>query len=475
MKRSLRAIAVALTLAAPAVARDHESDSSALKAIHAALAPSVVQVDAVVQSAAKSGIDLDVPKSFFGVVTARDGQRSTIVCPGEFFDQDSALDSRVTSVTVRVAGGKDFPAEFLAQDDDVALAFLRVDDADFPGRPAQFAADDAVVPGDFVATVRLAGPSFGFVPYVDAFLVSAIVDEPRCFVSTFGISDSLGAPVAAFDGRVIGVIGMMRLGADSTRRDPATGAHETSLFAPVFGSDPSAREVVIVPIATFRDRLAGPRAAATPSRPAWLGVEMQVLLPEVRRLLALDDAFRAVQVTRVLPDSPAAAAGVQPLDLVFAIDDRPLECVTDADLRGVKERIAPHAPGDAIRLSIRRGSDTRELPVTLADVPVAAAAAKSAESDYLGVRARDLVYADRAELELASGAGGARLTAVKPAGRAGLAGARVGDLVLSVNGAGVASAAELADRVGAARATPASGPIVLFVRRGRETRFLKVE
>ncbi len=472
-RRSLVALALLAALAGSAGsarAFDHEKDSAALRSIHAALAPSVVQVDAVVRTGVQSGVELDVEKSFFGVVSARDGARAVILCPGEFFDQGSALDARVASVRVRVAGGREFDGEFLGQDDDVALAFVRVDDAEFDAAPAAFAADDAVLAGDFVATVRLAGPSFGHAAFIDAFLVSATVAEPRCFVSTFGLSDSLGAPVAAFDGRVIGMVLFQRLGGGSVRRDPATGARETSLFAPVFGSDPESREVVIVPVSAFRDRLGGPRAASPAEAPkAWLGVEMQVVLPEVRRMLGLAEPFRGVEVTRVLPGSPADAAGLRPLDLVSAIDGVPFDCVREKDVRVVRERLAERSPGDTMRLAVRRGAEELAVDVLLGVVPAPASAAKTAESDLLGLRARDLVYADRADLELEAGTGGARLLAVKPAGRAGLSGARVGDVVLEVNGEKVKGAADLAARAGGG-----GRETVLFIRRGRETRFVKI-
>jgi regulator of sigma E protease len=64
-------------------------------------------------------------------------------------------------------------------------------------------------------------------------------------------------------------------------------------------------------------------------------------------------------VGRVFPDSPAAAAGIQPRDLITAVDGRPL-----LSLASLSEYLDTHAAGVPIEVTVQRGAETLELNVT---------------------------------------------------------------------------------------------------------------
>jgi regulator of sigma E protease len=64
-------------------------------------------------------------------------------------------------------------------------------------------------------------------------------------------------------------------------------------------------------------------------------------------------------VGRVFPDSPAAAAGIQPRDLITAVDGRPL-----LSLASLSEYLDTHATGVPIEVSVQRGAETLKLSVT---------------------------------------------------------------------------------------------------------------
>ena len=68
-----------------------------------------------------------------------------------------------------------------------------------------------------------------------------------------------------------------------------------------------------------------------------------------------------VRVARVLDGSPAAAAGIQAGDILVALDGRPI-----SGLRDFSETLKAHAPGDTVRLTLRRGTETIQLTATLA-------------------------------------------------------------------------------------------------------------
>lgn len=69
-----------------------------------------------------------------------------------------------------------------------------------------------------------------------------------------------------------------------------------------------------------------------PERPAkaWLGVNTQVLTRDLAEALGLEGK-KGVRVTQVLPDSPAAKAGVQPGDVFFKLDSEAINAITPSD------------------------------------------------------------------------------------------------------------------------------------------------
>src|SRR5438477_7895384 len=92
-------------------------------------------------------------------------------------------------------------------------------------------------------------------------------------------------------------------------------------------------------------------------RRAYLGIAggPRPLPPRVRSRFDID---AAVEVVEVLPDSPAARAGLRPEDLIVAVDDKPTASVYDLQRLMVAELI-----GTAIPITVVR--DGRELELSL--------------------------------------------------------------------------------------------------------------
>ena len=68
-----------------------------------------------------------------------------------------------------------------------------------------------------------------------------------------------------------------------------------------------------------------------------------------------------LEITSVVPDGPAAAAGLRPGDIITEIDGAPAtttERLVLTSLRG--------APGDTVTLTFRRGDGTQETDLVLA-------------------------------------------------------------------------------------------------------------
>ncbi|MCE7973789.1 MAG: PDZ domain-containing protein [Leptolyngbya sp. PLA1] len=99
-----------------------------------------------------------------------------------------------------------------------------------------------------------------------------------------------------------------------------------------------------------------------------------------------EDERGTVRVGRVVPDSPAAAAGLKAGDQITAASGQP---VREADqLRGV---INSASPGDTLELQVLRGDESLSIAVTLGAMPrdLAARQYNQAIRDELGLMLRD--------------------------------------------------------------------------------------
>ena len=90
-----------------------------------------------------------------------------------------------------------------------------------------------------------------------------------------------------------------------------------------------------------------------------LGVEVQDLTPDIAEALRLDVPGGAV-ISRVEPGSPARRAGLQPGDVIIAIDDGAVQ--NSSDLRN---RIGLTPVGQTIRLTILRNGNRQTVDVKI--------------------------------------------------------------------------------------------------------------
>lgn len=126
---------------------------------------------------------------------------------------------------------------------------------------------------------------------------------------------------------------------------PAVLALSALFFAPVFAEEPAPQEV---PKPAEKPKPGGNKGKGK----AYLGVQME----------AAEEGESGIIVKGVLPDSPAAAAGIREGDVLLEADGKPVG--TPETLGG---QIAEKAPGDAVKFRVRREGEegkTEELELT---------------------------------------------------------------------------------------------------------------
>src|SRR5262245_5749837 len=95
----------------------------------------------------------------------------------------------------------------------------------------------------------------------------------------------------------------------------------------------------------------------------WLGVSVQTMTPELARSFGSSTSHGAL-IGDVVPESPAARAGLRRGDIVLAVDGEPV-----ADSRRLTLRISQAAPGTAVELKLLRDGREQNVRVTLGELP----------------------------------------------------------------------------------------------------------
>ncbi len=99
----------------------------------------------------------------------------------------------------------------------------------------------------------------------------------------------------------------------------------------------------------------------------WLGVSIQEVGEELAERLSATfgvESGTGVLVVEAIRGGPAEAAGLRPNDVVVKLDNQPIW-----EVRQLQKIIRSSAPGRSIRLTILRGRERVQVPVTVGHMP----------------------------------------------------------------------------------------------------------
>lgn len=251
--------------------------------------------------------------------------------------------------------GRQFPGEVYGVDTLTDLAIVKIDAADLPVAPIGSSAD--LEPGQVAIAI---GNPLGYENTVTTGVVSGLGRRITASDATQTSAETLnnliqtdaainpgnsGGPLVNSAGQVIGV-------------NTAVSTNAQGLgFA--------------IPIDVARPIMEQALAGEELTRP-WIGVYYVPVDPAIAAEQDLPVEYGALISSSgggnpVFPGSPAERAGLQAGDIIVSVDGQQLSA--DSDLSTL---ILPHAPGDTISLRVLRDNSTREVEVTLGELPPSA-------------------------------------------------------------------------------------------------------
>jgi serine protease Do len=199
----------------------------------------------------------------------------------------------------------------------------------------------------------------------------------------------------------------------------------------------------------------------------FLGVFIQDLNPALAEKFGMKSS-KGVLISDVMPDGPAAQAGIRTGDVILEVDGTPVDSA--ARLRLV---IASKGGDGRVEIELLRDGRRRTLKVQLGEKDAPRARGQRAEPDEeaLGLRLAPLDDAARQRFGLDDTATqGALVVAIQPGSPAARAGLRPGDVIVEVNRASVDDPAAAVERL-----DEAEGDILLRVVRRGASIFLVID
>jgi serine protease Do len=422
-------------------------------------------------------------------VTETELERRPSVAYGTVVDSNGTIILPSAAIDLRISPGqmKDFkvyvpgdpegtPAQYLGRDAYTGWHFVRaspsilgrlVPVAAFagPGAPAEVALADEVW------GIGLRNKDEDFTPYILQSHVALLQQLPQLTAIAQQEVAGPGLPVFDRQGRFVG------LGASSFGQTFLEFSGMERGGAPIMlvNLEESSAFLVAGEVLPYTGRIPG-NAFGRPL--AWLGAYgLEPMDREVAAFLRLESQSGAV-VSEVLEGSPAERAGLKARDIILGVDGKPLprfkpdRVVVDY----VDRLIAARAPGEAMSLSVLRGSERIELKATLAEEPRLVREAERKYFEKIGFTAREFVYGDAVARHAATAAlGGVVAHLVKPNSPADIAGLRPDDWIKEIDGSEVRDFASAVDKLTAIEKDPQRAETVFLVSRGSDTAVLRIK
>ncbi|WP_343655632.1 DegQ family serine endoprotease [Paraburkholderia caribensis] len=349
------------------------------------------------------------------------------------------------TIYVTLTDKREFKAKLIGVDDRTDVAVVKINATNLPTVP--IGDSNKVRVGEWVVAI---GSPFGLENTVTAGIVSAKGRDTGDYLPFIQTDVAVnpgnsGGPLINLQGEVIGI---------NSQIYSRTGGFMGISFA--------------IPIDEAM-RVADQLKTAGKVTRGRIAVAIGEVTKDVADSLGLPKAQGAL-VSSVEPGGPADKAGVQPGDIILKFNGHNVDTATD-----LPRMVGDTKPGTKATITLWRKGQTRELPVTVAEMqpdktakvdPKKAPTPKPRASNALGVAVSDIPADQMKTLKLRNGV---QVDAVDgPAARVGL---QRGDIILRVGDTDITSAKQFDEMT--SHLDP-SKMVALLVRRGENTQFVPV-
>jgi Do/DeqQ family serine protease len=324
-------------------------------------------------------------------------------------------------VKVSLADKREFEAEIVLKDSRSDLAVLRLKDSHEKFPTLDFANSDELLVGDVVLAI---GNPFGVGQTVTHGIISALarsqvgITDYQFFIQTDAAINpgNSGGALVDMTGRLAGI---------NTAIYSRSGGSQGIGFA--------------IPANMVRVVVASAKSGGTAVKRPWLGARLQAVTPEIAETLGLRLPSGAL-VASVVPNSPAARAGLKLSDLIVAIDGQPVE-----DPNAFDYRFATRPLGGVSQIDVQRGGKTVKLNVPLETAPDTGRneIVLTTRSPFQGATVANISPAVADELHLDADTEGVVVTGLADDATAASVGFQKGDIILAVNNQKIAKTSDL--------------------------------
>jgi serine protease Do len=325
------------------------------------------------------------------------------------------------TLSVTLDDGSVMPAKVIGTDPRTDIAVLKVD-SPHPLPFIQLGNSRDVKAGEWVVAM---GNPFGLGGTVTAGIVSAVSRDIGAgpydqFIQVDAPINqgNSGGPLFTQDGKVIGM--------------------NTAILSPTGGSVGIGFAVPSDMIRTVSAQL---EKSGHVTR-GYVGVEAQQITPSTAQAMHLK-ANDGALLAGVQPDSPAAEAGLQPGDVIEAVNGTKV-----ANPKELALNVASIQPGEQAHLSVLHDGQSKDVTVKVGTLPNEQTASNDSPSNdhhaQIGLALGPLSPDMRNQLDVPDGTKGAVVQGVQPGSPAEAAGLQPGDVIVGVGTHSVTSPSEAA-------------------------------
>src|ERR1700742_88451 len=436
--RAAAAIAIlaitSVTGAGKALAQDRRPPSSPAE-LRLSYAPIVQRVQpAVVNVFATKVVQnrnplLDDPifRRFFGVPGNQPEQMQRSLGSGVMVDPSGLVVTNVhviegaDQVKVSLSDKREFEAEIVLKDPRSDLAVLRLKDTHEKFPTLDFANSDELQVGDVVLAI---GNPFGVGQTVTHGIISALartqvgITDYQFFIQTDAAINpgNSGGALVDMTGKLAGI--------------------NTAIFSRSGGSQGIG---FAIPANMVRVVVASAKSGGKAVKRPWLGAHLQAVTPEIAETLGLRLPSGAL-VASVVPNSPAARAGLKLSDLIVTIDGQSVD-----DPNAFDYRFATRPLGGTSQIDGQRGGEPVKLTVPLETAPDTGRneIVLTTRSPFQGAKVANISPAVADEMHLDGDTEGVVVTDLADGSTAANVGFQKGDIILAVNNQKIAKTKDI--------------------------------